>query len=176
MRKITKLLLVATSFLIVGCNPAENFANKTIQQIGDGKYVSVTYNGYSSKALEILGQYNDVFDFTEIRNEEILENKTIDNEGAYFQTNFMFDSFKLIETTETTINLCGKNIDSKYVHKLSDKDEKAYTDTVISRMLWYGEMERVVRSPTSAPASPLALSSFPTAQARCGFRTTKTMS
>lgn len=126
MKTTTKLLLFATSFLFFGCNPAENFANKVIQQIGDGKYVSVTYNGYSSKALDILGKYNDTFDFAEIHNEEIMENKTIDNEESYFQTDFMFDSFKLIESTESTIDLYGKDIDSRFVNKLSDSDEKKY--------------------------------------------------
>ena len=82
---ITLILLAFTS-----CNE-EHFANKVMKDIGNGKYVSISFEDYSSKILDLY-KNDDVFSFLEVNNAEAEQRYEIKNKEAYFQTDKMFDS------------------------------------------------------------------------------------
>ena len=83
-----------------------------MKDIGNGKFSSISYNGYSTKST-VLSQNEGVFDMSEVWNIEAGQKSKVTNQGDFFYTDVLFDDFKLIETIMTNVDLYELDVCNK---------------------------------------------------------------
>lgn len=97
------LYFVALITLLSSCGKT-HFANNVMTDIGNGKYVSAGDGDFSTKGLEIL--LNDkIFSLADVYNYEAEQRTKISKFEKYFQTDVMFDSYKLVEKKHSNVDL-----------------------------------------------------------------------